>query len=204
MPSLDLNKVTVIENGTELIKYKTRNFSKKKLNIIVLGSLTYKKGIDLLLSCIPFAMDKINKVKIIGSGPEKKRLLNLINKFSLVSLVEFIDFTEDIETHIYEADLGVIPSRWEGFGLVAVEMRSSGLPILISDVPGLSDIFSNYNGVFTFKAESKNSLKESLNSLLNDLTNNKIDIKDLEPDLNIYSTHNFLIRYEKFYKRSKF
>ncbi len=203
MPSLDLDKVIVIENGTDLIKYKDRNLSKKKFNIIVLGSLTYKKGIDLLLSCIPFVIDRIEKVKIIGSGPEKKKILYLINKFSLHTLVELIDYTEDIEYHLYDADIGIIPSRWEGFGLVAVEMRSSGLPILISDVPGLSDLFSNYNGVFTFKAESKDSLKKTLNDLLNDLSNNNLITLDLSSDLKKYSIQNFLKRYEEYYKKLK-
>ncbi|WP_415303498.1 glycosyltransferase family 4 protein [Candidatus Pelagibacter sp. Uisw_090] len=202
MPSLDLDKVVVIENGTELIQHKIRNFSKKKkFNIIVLGSLTHKKGIDLLLSSIPHLVDKINKIKIIGSGPEREKLLNLINKFSLNSLVELIDHTEDIKAHLYDADIGVVPSRWEGFGLVAVEMRSSGLPILISDVPGLSDIFSHYNAVVSFKVGSKDSLKNSLNALLEDLSNDRIVVKDLKSDLENYSIQNFLKRYEEFYKK---
>ena len=204
MPSLDLNKVIVIENGVELIQHKSRIFfNKKKFNIIILGSLTYKKGIDLFLSSIPSLEEKINKVKIIGSGPEKEKLQNLINIFSLNSLVELIDYTEDIKTHLYEADIGVIPSRWEGFGLVAVEMRSSGLPILISDVSGLSDIFSHYNGVVTFKAESKNSLKSSFNNLLEDLSSEKIVVKNLESEFSRYSLKFFLNKYDKFYDRFK-
>ena len=204
MPSLNLDKVIVIENGVDLIQHKNRSFSnKKKFNIIVLGSLTYKKGIDLLISSIPFLVGRINKVKIIGSGPEKKNLLNLINKLSLNSLIELIDYTEDIKNHLYEADIGVVPSRWEGFGLVAVEMRSSGLPILISDVPGLSDIFSHYNGVATFKADLQDSLKNSLNDLLDDLSNDKIVIKNLELELEKYSLKFFISKYNQFYDRFK-
>ncbi len=82
-------------------------------------------------------------------------------------------------------------------------MRSSGLPILISDVPGLSDLFSNYNGVFTFKAGSKDSLKKTLNDLLNDLSNNNLITLDLSSDLKKYSIQNFLKRYEEYYKKLK-
>ena len=107
---------------------------------------------------------------------------------------------DDPSEHIYESDIGVIPSRWEGFGLVAVEMRSSGLPLLISDTQGLYNIFSDYNGVYTFNNGSKVSLKNSLTLLLNDLTENKQNVKDLNQVLEIYSEKSFIERYEKFYK----
>ena len=141
----------------------------------------------------------INQVKIIGSGPEKQKLLDLTKNLSLERIVKFVPFTNDPSEHIYNADVGVIPSRWEGFGLVAVEMRSSGLPLLISDTPGLYDIFSGYNGVFSFKSGSKDSLKNSLSLLLENLSNNKIIIKDLNSDFEIYSEKSFINRYDDFY-----
>ena len=128
----------------------------KKLNILILGSLTFKKGIDLFIEILPSLSNRINQVKIIGSGIEEKNLINLTKKLSLESIIKFIPFTDDPSTHIYESHVGIIPSRWEGFGLVAAEMRSSGLPILISDTPGLYNIFSTYDGVYSFKSESKN------------------------------------------------
>tara|TARA_B100000787_G_C16187167_1_gene295350 strand:+ start:432 stop:2324 length:1893 start_codon:yes stop_codon:yes gene_type:complete len=200
MPSIKSNKISVIENGTQLYKYRNRDFIKKKLNILILGSLTFKKGIDLLIEILPSLSNKINQVKIIGSGPEKKKLVDLTKKLSLESIIKFIPFTDDPSTHIYESDIGVIPSRWEGFGLVAVEMRSSGLPILISDTPGLYNVFSSYNGVFSFKCESKESLKNSLRLLLDNLSNNKLKIKDLSADLEFYSDKSFIKRYGKFYQ----
>jgi glycosyltransferase involved in cell wall biosynthesis len=93
----------------------------------------------------------------------------------------------------------VIASRWEGFGLVAVEMRSSGLPLLISDTPGLYDVFSGYNGIHSFKSGSKDSLKNSFNLLLDNLSKNKITIKDINSEFEIYSEKSFIKRYDNFY-----
>jgi len=84
--------------------------------------------------------------------------------------------------------------------LVAVEMRSSGLPILISDTPGLYNIISDYNGVYSFKSESKESLKNSLSSLLDNLSNNKFDVKDLNSILEVYSKNSFIKKYDNFYE----
>ena len=199
MPSIRSDKISVIENGTKLLKHKDRDF-KKKLNILILGSLTFKKGIDLFIEILPSLSNRINQVKIIGSGEEEKRLINLSKKLSLESIIKFIPFTDDPSKHIYESHVGVIPSRWEGFGLVAAEMRSSGLPILISDTPGLYNIFSGYNGVYSFKSESKESLKNSFRLLLDNLSNNRVKVKNLREDFEIYSEKSFIKRIENFYK----
>ena len=199
LPSLTHN-VSIIENGTNLFKHKNRNLKKKQFNILILGSLTYKKGIDLFIEILPFLLDRINQVKIIGSGPEKQKLLDLTKKLSLESIIKFIPFSNDLSKYIYDSDVGIVPSRWEGFGLVAVEMRSSGLPILISDTPGLYNIISDYNGVYSFKSESKESLKNSLSSLLDNLSNNKFDVKDLNSILEVYSKNSFIKKYDNFYE----
>tara|TARA_Y100000768_G_C23986595_1_gene689224 strand:- start:1283 stop:3175 length:1893 start_codon:yes stop_codon:yes gene_type:complete len=200
MPSIKLQNTSVIENGTKLYQYQVRDFKKEKFNVVILGSLTFKKGIDIFLETLPFLLNKINQVKIIGSGPEKENLHNLTKKLSLESVVKFISFTDDPSSHLYDSDIGIIPSRWEGFGLVALEMRSSGLPILISDTPGLYSIFSGYNGVYSFKTESKESLKNSLSLLLNNMSKNAIKIKNINSDLEIYSENSFIERYDNLYK----
>ena len=51
MPSIRSDKISVIENGTKLLKHKNRDFT--KLNILILGSLTFKKGIDLFIEILP-------------------------------------------------------------------------------------------------------------------------------------------------------
>lgn len=200
MPSIKLENISVIENGTKLYRYQRRDFEKEKFNIMILGSLTFKKGIDIFLETLPFLLDKINQVKIVGSGPEKQKLINLTKKLSLESVVKFIPFTDDPSAYLYESDLGIIPSRWEGFGLVALEMRSSGLPILISDTPGLYNTFAGYDGVYSFKTESKESLKNSLSLLLNNMSKNVLNINNINPDLEIYSENSFIERYDNLYK----
>lgn len=203
MPSIKLSRIITIPNGTVLYKFKKRNFFKKKYNILILGSLTHKKGIDLFINTLPFIKDKIKQVKIVGSGPEKINLLNLTNKLSLNDIVKFIPYTLNPSKQIYRSDIGVLPSRWEGFGLVAVEMRSSGLPILISDKTGVHKIFNRYNGVYSFKNNSSKSLSYRLKVLMNNLQHKRIKIKDLTKDFQIYSKSNFVKNYENFYNKIK-
>lgn len=200
MPNIKLNNISVIENGTKLYEHKIRNFNKDKYNILILGSLTNKKGIDLFINVLPFLLDRVNQVRIVGSGQEKKNLLDLAKKLSLESVIKFIPFVEDPSEYIYDSDIGVIPSRWEGFGLVALEMRSSGMPILISNISALESLFSGYNGVFLFEKESQESLKNSFIKMLYDLKKGKIKVEDINTNLKIFSVESFIERYRKVYK----
>ena len=60
---------------------------------MILGSLTFKKGIDLFIESLPQFVSRVNEVKIIGSGPEKDKLIYLTKKLSLSSKVKFINYT---------------------------------------------------------------------------------------------------------------
>jgi glycosyltransferase involved in cell wall biosynthesis len=199
LSKINFDKISILENGIKLIKFKKRNYKKKKFNLLILGSITYKKGIDLFIEAVPQLTNKISQVKIVGSGPEKQNLINLTKKLSLETIIKFENFTPNIKRCIYEGDIGIIPSRWEGFGFAALEMRSSGMPILISDTPALKSIFSGYNAVYTFKNGSIKSLKKKLAYLLDDLTQQRLDVQDLSVDLDIYSEKSFIKRYKKFF-----
>ena len=54
--------------------------------------------------------------------------------------MHFLGYRADTERIYRAADVCVIPSRWEGFGLVAVEAMASGVPVVASDLPGLREV----------------------------------------------------------------
>ena len=58
LPSLKLGSTSVIENGSKIYKHIGRSYNKEKFNILLLGSLTEKKGIDLFLESLPFFFKK--------------------------------------------------------------------------------------------------------------------------------------------------
>lgn len=54
-------------------------------------------------------------------------------------------WSDDIEAHLHATDIQLIPSQWEGFGLVAVEGMSTGLPVVASNVDGLREVLAEPN-----------------------------------------------------------
>ena len=65
---------------------------------------------------------------------------------------------------MHEADIQVIPSLWEGFGLVAVEGMSTGLPIIASSVDGLTEVLGNSSDTVSYVKNPK-SIKEWINMI---------------------------------------
>ena len=72
---------------------------------------------------------------------------------------------------------------------------------MISDTSGLGDIFSQYNGVVTFKNGSLNSLKISLNKIIDELKENKLIVNDINDELKEYDENNFISKYNHFYQK---
>src|SRR5207253_112178 len=102
------------------------------------GRLERQKGFDTLLEALPRWPDCT--LQIVGIGSERAELESRARSLGLAARVEFLGFRDDVATLMTRADLYVQPSRWEGFGIAAVEAMASGLPVVCSDVAGLREV----------------------------------------------------------------
>ncbi len=75
--------------------------------------------------------------------PERK----LAKELNIYDRIQFLGFTSDVLPALYAADLFVMPSLREGFGIAALEAMGTGIPVLLADVPGLKD-FNLIKGIF--------------------------------------------------------
>lgn len=149
---LFIDKLEIIFNGATLKKYiDTRSIQKNKITIVSVGSLYKHKGFDLGISSINKIKNKIESYNIVGKGPEIENLKSIVNDLNLEDKVNFIGWSDNVEKYYHEADIALIPSRWEGFGLVAVEALSTGLPVVASNIEGLSEIFDEQTPHYLFE-----------------------------------------------------
>ena len=151
---IQIEKTVVINNPCDIrdIKSKINNdkklFNKKRYNIVSVGSLTYQKGFDLLLK----TASKLNKSNfhftIIGDGPDKDKLIQLSKKLNVMQKVDFIGLKTPPYSYMYQADLFLLTSRYEGFPNVVLESICCGTPVVSFNSPGdLSKIIINgFNG----------------------------------------------------------
>ena len=113
--------------------------------LISVGSLSSRKNFATAIIAIAQLRDEVESYTIIGEGSERPRLERLIEDLKLGDKVKLLGWSDDIEAHLHAADIQLIPSLWEGFGLVAVEGMSTGLPVVASNVDGLREVLDEDN-----------------------------------------------------------
>ena len=166
-------RLITISNGIRIFPLKKQIRSNpNKVRLISIGSLTDKKGFDIALNAISKLGDLIESYIILGEGPLRKKLEKLVSKYSLNKIVKMPGHVEDVFSYINNADLCIMPSRVEGFGLAALEVLSAGLPLIASNVEGLKDI-SNSDNTILFKSEDIYSLRNSIILASKKLVGNK-------------------------------
>ena len=100
------------------------------------GRLCNQKNQKFLLDVFKLiqSQKKDTKLMIVGNGPLEKELKEYANKLSIEDKVFFINTRLDIEKMYQAFDVFVLPSIYEGLGIVLIEAQTSGLPCVVSDV----------------------------------------------------------------------
>ncbi len=163
-------KVRILPSGTDVTKFnKITSNLKNELKImnskviLYVGALRDYKGLQFLINAFPKIKTKIKNAKLImiGKGDQELKLRKLIEKLQIENDVLMPGFvTENELIKFYSiADVFVLPSPTlaEGFGLVAIEALSSGVPTIITSGAGISEVFKKYN--IGEVVEPKNSLE---------------------------------------------
>lgn len=120
----------VVPNGVDLSRFVARaSAAGPARRVLAVGRLLPQKGFDVLVEAMRALPDL--ELDLVGEGPERPRLAG--------PNVRLHGWQADVRPFLAAADIVVIPSRWEGFGLVAVEAMASGVPVIASAIPGLDE-----------------------------------------------------------------
>ena len=151
---LPSDKLVMVPNGVNYeaySKYRTEDLNQFRSKfalpeekiVLFVGRLVYEKGVHVLVNAAPKVLDKINaKFIIVGNGYMKDQLSGLAKGMGLTHKVLFTGFIEDETLRRLQtcADVSVVPSLFEPFGIVAVEAMAAKSPVVVSDTGGLSEI----------------------------------------------------------------
>lgn len=177
-------KIKIIENFIN-IKNKEKLLYKKRddyFKILIISRLENKqKNINSFL----FSIKKINenylkkiKISIIGDGVDFKIINNTIIDLKLNNFVDIIKpLSSDISSYYLNADLFIIPSKWEGVSNSLLEAMSYGLPVIaLKTCQGMNKfVINNFNG---YLVENENELI-IFQDLIKELIDNKVYLEKL-------------------------
>jgi glycosyltransferase involved in cell wall biosynthesis len=131
----------VVLNGSDLRFSKpTLRQARPTLTVVSAGRLVPQKNYLAAIRAFALVEDHRWRYIILGEGTERPRLEALIKELNLAGRVELRGYVSDVGPILQEADLFLIPSSWEGFGLAAVEAMNAALPLVVSNVPGLREV----------------------------------------------------------------
>lgn len=149
-------KIEVVHNGIisdnrGIFLDRNEGFFKNKNVVLFVGRLTIQKGVDWFLKAAKEIIN-INKdtvFLIVGDGDYKGKAIELANNMSISNKVVFAGFLRDNELKkAYGlADVFVLPSVSEPFGITALEAVKSGLPVILSNNSGVREIIKGSMGV---------------------------------------------------------
>lgn len=137
--------------------------------VIYVGRIDRNKGVFDLIDAVKQLTSTNQHIRllIVGAGFLNEALNAAVPCRNNIFFMGFQD-KSIVRELLHIADLGVVPSHYEEFGYVALEMAYSGIPVIVSEVGGLTDIACQFPNVSIFSYEEENSLISQIRNHLND------------------------------------
>lgn len=178
--NLNSSKIEIIPMGVDTSifcpKNKTEITHKSEYIIFSVGRLVEKKGIEYLIKAIPFVLNKLHNVRLVigGSGPLENDLKKLVVNLNLSTSVIFTGYIKNLDLPKYYAssDVFVLPSiktaggDTEGLGVVLLEAMACGLPVIGSNLGGITDIIENGKNGFLVEDKNPEDIADKIIKLL--------------------------------------
>jgi glycosyltransferase involved in cell wall biosynthesis len=180
-PALE-NKLVTIPNGIDLSKYSGIALLRDKHGrpiVISVGRICEQKNYAAALQAICLMRNQHTDYWIVGQDELNGQVQQLAATLGLTERVHFLGFREDIADLLRQADVFLLTSHWEGFGLAAIEAMSASLPVVASNVPRIRELVgapendkfrdrSAYECGYLVDAKSPASIARTLDELVDD------------------------------------
>jgi glycogen(starch) synthase len=140
--------------------------------VLLVGRLVYEKGFQVALEALPEIIERQPHTRFIvaGSGTHEEELRRQAEELGLMENGTFVGWIGDDVLHsLYRiADVCVVPSIYEPFGLVALEAMASSCPCIVADTGGLREVVPHDEVGLRFRARDPESLAEMTLRVLDD------------------------------------
>jgi glycogen(starch) synthase len=155
----------------DLGQFRNRFALPQEKIVLFVGRLVYEKGVHVLVNAVPKILANTNaKFIIVGNGYMRDQLANAAKGMGLTHKVMFTGFVDDETLRKLQicADVSVVPSLFEPFGIVTLEAMAAKSPVVVSDTGGLSEIVNHdVDGVKVY-TDNPDSLAWGITKVLTD------------------------------------
>ncbi len=206
-------KMCVIENGIDFTKFenndKYREETRKKYHVKndeivigVVGRLTEQKDPLTMIKAFELVHKENRNVRLmyVGSGNLEEDVKQYAKEKNILDKIIITGWVDDVEQYIPAFDIAVLPSKWEGFGLVLIEYMACDKPIIATNVGGISDIIENFKNGILCSVQDYKTIGETIIKLIKNENLKKQIIYQNKVYREKYNIQNVINNHIKIYK----
>jgi glycosyltransferase involved in cell wall biosynthesis len=154
-------KLTTIQSCVDLAPFRKLPSVAGPVRVFgAIGRLDHQKGFDTLITAFRACNNAEIRLHIFGEGDQEQTLRKLAGGDDRIV---FQGFMQDPVAAFAQVDAVIMPSRWEAYGLVAIEALSAGRQLICADLDGLND--HEVGGAFLVRAGSISDLTKTIDGL---------------------------------------
>jgi glycosyltransferase involved in cell wall biosynthesis len=174
-------KIRIIPYGVDTKRFSLDNDGesfRKKIGcegsriVLAVGRLNYQKGFHILIRALPLVVNEFRDVKlvIVGEGEERERLRELAERLNVAGNVVFTGalLNEELPKAYACADVFVLPSFFESFGITLIEAQATGKPVVGTKVGGVPEAVLNHESGMLVEPGKAGDLAEAIVTILSD------------------------------------
>jgi glycosyltransferase involved in cell wall biosynthesis len=197
--------IGVIPNGVETDIFKPvpgQSKSSKKLRLITVSRLINRKGIDHILKSLSELKDDDITLLVVGTGNYESYLKKVCHQLGLDNTVTFYGYCprERLSQLYNKADVFILPSLAESFGIVFAEAMACGLPVIGGRTGGVPDLVKEDNGILVNPGKIDDITNAIITLKTNCALREKMGITNRKKVVDAYSWYNVAQSYLSIYR----
>ncbi|MCZ7381400.1 MAG: glycosyltransferase family 4 protein [Candidatus Methanoperedens sp.] len=165
-----IKNAVYVPNGIDLCRFQNRKErDNTKTRFLFVGRLERQKGVIYLIKAADLLKNKNDlEIIIVGEGSEADYLMKTTRELGLGEIVQFKGKVgeQKLTEYYLGCDAFILPSLWEGMPLTLLEAAAAEMPIIASDVGGISSLFTHEESALIIKPEDAKALASAMLKLM--------------------------------------
>jgi glycosyltransferase involved in cell wall biosynthesis len=174
-------RICVVQNGVDVNKFnfnlnywefRNRFAQGSEKILLFVGRLVPEKGLDVLIRALPNILSNGVDAKIVavGEGPQREEYQQMAHQYGLANKTLFLGHVDDwtLRALYRVADITIVPSKFEPFGIVALEAMAAHCPLVVCAVGGLNEIVEHENTGLKIPANDHDALAQAMIRIIRD------------------------------------
>ena len=175
------DKICVVQNGVDVNKFnfslnywefRNRFAQGSEKILLFVGRLVPEKGLDVLIEALPNILSNGIDAKIVavGEGPQREEYQQMASQYGLAIKTLFLGHVDDwtLRALYRVADVTIVPSKFEPFGIVALEAMAARCPLVVCAVGGLNEIVDHENTGLKVPMNDHDALAQAIIRIIRD------------------------------------